>query len=42
MPEKSWTRFRDYFSDYCDKMAECNEKSATEATSVPAESTSPQ
>ncbi|XP_025411191.1 transcriptional activator protein Pur-beta-B isoform X1 [Sipha flava] len=41
VPEKSWSRFRDYFRDYCDKMAECNEKS-TVATLVPAESTSPQ
>jgi len=42
VPEKSWSRFRDYFRDYCDKMAECNEKSSTTATLVPAESTSPQ
>ncbi|CAH1736664.1 unnamed protein product [Aphis gossypii] len=41
VPEKSWSRFRDYFRDYCEKMAECNEKSTT-ATSVPAESASPQ
>ncbi|KAL4090560.1 hypothetical protein QTP88_025367 [Uroleucon formosanum] len=42
VPEKSWSRFRDYFRDYCEKMAECNEKSTTATTSVPAESVSPQ
>ncbi|PRD32678.1 UNVERIFIED_CONTAM: Pura [Trichonephila clavipes] len=29
IPEKSWSRFRDIFADYVDKMKELSEKSAT-------------
>ncbi|GFU58489.1 transcriptional activator protein Pur-alpha [Trichonephila clavipes] len=31
IPEKSWSRFRDIFADYVDKMKELSEKSATGA-----------
>lgn len=30
IPEKSWSRFRDSFSDYVEKMKELTEKSAAE------------
>lgn len=32
IPEKSWVRFRDVFSDYVDKMGEVTEKPSSGAT----------
>ncbi|GIX96292.1 transcriptional activator protein Pur-beta [Caerostris extrusa] len=36
IPEKSWSRFRDIFADYVDKMKELSEKSATGDSDCPA------
>lgn len=41
IPEKSWSRFRDYFSEYCEKMKECAQKENETTTETEAAAEAP-